>query len=212
MGKTIAVALISAGLGLIIGEHLTEKRLLEDFDIRLEQELEASVTYLEETGRAEPTEEYEERRVASTFDLTKPTIESLTEQNQRVRYDAIVRREYAGGDDTSDEDLKDSLKQGLVGKLPSDYLETISTEEYMSEESGYDQMSYTYTGDGILLDEDNTPIEDQIERIGAGDPPFGDGSGEPHVVYIRNNILREEYEVIHDPDVSAADLLKEDVT
>lgn len=193
---TIAASLFSAGLAVLITEHFTEKRLLREFDEQVQAEIAASVKYLEETGKAEPTEEYQEeqKRIFGTkFDITKPTLEDLQNKNQRTRYDNIVREEYGGGQDPTDQEMDE-----VMGEIYS-----ITTDEYMENESGYLQSTLTYCGDGGVLDEDHDLVIDHSTLIGDAMPPFGENSGEPHVVYLRNAKIQREFEVIHDPDARA---------
>lgn len=77
----------------------------------------------------------------------------------------------------------------------------IHRDEYFNDELGYgkagDQRTFTwYAGDRILTDEQDTPIYNAQER--AGELRFGHGSGDPNIVYVRNEAEQEEYEIILD--------------
>lgn len=68
-------------------------------------------------------------------------------------------------------------------------------DEFFGEEMGYDQDTWTYyVGDDILVDETDTPVYNFQEN--TGELRWGHGSGDPMVVYIRNEDLKAEYEVI----------------
>lgn len=197
---TLAASLVSAGLAVLITEHFVEKRLLREFDERMQIELDASVIYLEETGKAEPTfdyldekEEREKRVFGTKFDITKPTLDDLKNKNQRTRYDAIVREEYGGGQDPTDQEMDE-----VMGEIYS-----ITTDEYLNNESGYFQSTLTYCRDGGVLDEDGDLVVDHPDLIGDATPPFGENSGEPHIVYLRNAKIQREFEVVNDPDVDS---------
>lgn len=195
---TIGVSMIVAGITAVVVEALTEKRLLEEFDLKFQEELDKSVDYLVEMKKAAPTEEYVETRkiVGATVDLAKPSPEEIVNKNQKTRYDKIIRDESY----EPEEALVPPIEDG-----PTIY--SITTDEYVANESGYLQSTLTYTSDGVCLDEENDYVEDWEDMIGNAKPPFGENSGEAHVVYLRNDKMRQEFEVIHDPDISAADML-----
>lgn len=73
----------------------------------------------------------------------------------------------------------------------------LSKDEFFENESGYDQSTCTYfEEDGILIDEQERIIEKVDSVVGLSNMDrFGMGSGQAHVVYIRNERLRGEYEV-----------------
>lgn len=73
----------------------------------------------------------------------------------------------------------------------------ITIDEYMDDDQGYSQSTLTYyKGDDVLTDELDMPIYN-AERI-ASPLIFGKGSRDPSIVYIRNERLEAEYEVIID--------------
>jgi hypothetical protein len=70
-------------------------------------------------------------------------------------------------------------------------------DEYFSKETEYSQSTLTYySGDDILVDEQEVPIYNY--KAVVGDLQFGHGSDDPNVVYVRNDKLSGEYEVIKD--------------
>jgi hypothetical protein len=72
----------------------------------------------------------------------------------------------------------------------------IHVEEFINDERGFSQTTLTYyQGDDILCDDRDTPIYD---RSIVGELKFGHGSNDRNVVYIRNEKLRGEYEVLLD--------------
>lgn len=214
--STLATALISAGIATIITAKVVEKQMLEVLDERVQQELEASVVFLETTGQAEATEEYEERREAfsTKSGITKPSLDDLAaNKNQRTRYDQIIKGAgYSGDEGATAEDgtvmVAEPQVEGAMQTQPGlPDIHPISTDEFMENESGFMQLSVTYFADGGVLDEHGDIVDDFRDLIGAEMPPFGQLSGEPHIVYLRNTRLRREIEVIHDPEANAADIL-----
>jgi hypothetical protein len=207
--STLAVSLISAGLATIITAKVVEKQMLEVLDERVQEEVEASVTYLESTGKAEATEEYEEQRTqlfGTKFNPVKPSLDEVANKNQKIRYDAIVKSAGYSPDETAVSDDGDVMKAEGELEVTSTLgdIHPISVDEYMANESGFMQSTITVYADGGVLDEDFDIIPGYQDLIGGGTPPFG----EAHVVYLRNNKLRKEYEVIQE-DVTAAEILAE---
>lgn len=71
--------------------------------------------------------------------------------------------------------------------------------EFLEQETDYDQQTLTYyAGDDKLTDERDVPLYNVSEVVGSC-LQWGHGSGDPNVVYIRNDKLHAEYEVVkHD--------------
>lgn len=67
-----------------------------------------------------------------------------------------------------------------------------------SEKDGYTDISLIYyEADDVLADERDQPIEDRDKTIGEGNlDKFGHGSHDKDIVYIRNDLLKIEIEVI----------------
>lgn len=197
----LAASLISAGLASLITAAVVERHMLKGIDEKLQQELDRSVEYLVLAKKAKPTEEYVEKRVGRTFDITKPSLDEVAAKNQKVRYDTIVNKAgYLPEEEPAEDEVEvcDTLGE----------LFPISTEEFMENESGYMQCQVTYFADGGVLDEHGDVVENWNDLIGWAKPPFGELSGEPNIVYLRNVRLRREIEVVYD-DANAADILAE---
>jgi hypothetical protein len=70
-------------------------------------------------------------------------------------------------------------------------------DEFYADERGYTQTTLTYyAGDQILADEQDKPIYNYGAIV--GELKFGHGTNDPNVVYIRNEALEAEYEVLLD--------------
>lgn len=83
----------------------------------------------------------------------------------------------------------------------------IHKDEFEDNESGYSQTTLTYyKGDDILTDEHDVPIYNQHTVVGT-DLPFGRGSGDPNVLYVRNERLNAEYEILLDNGRYAVEIL-----
>lgn len=65
-------------------------------------------------------------------------------------------------------------------------------------ESGYTETTLTYyAGDDVLCDEQDKVINDQDGTVGVANlDRFGHGSGDPEIVYVRNDALAIEVEIV----------------
>lgn len=71
----------------------------------------------------------------------------------------------------------------------------IHQEEFVADEMEYRQETLTYyAGDDIMADADDKPVYNYTGLM--GDLKFGHGSGDPNVVYIRNDALHMEWEIL----------------
>lgn len=72
----------------------------------------------------------------------------------------------------------------------------IHQEEFVADDMGYHQETLTYyAGDDIMADVEDTPIYNYQGLM--GELRFGHGSKDPGVVYIRNETLHMEWEILH---------------
>lgn len=79
-------------------------------------------------------------------------------------------------------------------------------DEFLEEESGFSQESLTYyAGDDILVDSADQPVPN-YNRV-MGELRFGHGSGDPNVVYIRNENVRMEWEILRHEGQYAVEVL-----
>lgn len=71
----------------------------------------------------------------------------------------------------------------------------ISQAEYLVDEMDYRQETLTYyRGDDILADMTDTPLFNYKET--TGELKFGHGSNDPNVVFVRNDKLEMEWEIL----------------
>lgn len=219
-----AASLFSAGLATIITAKYVEKIMLDEVDKQVQEQVEASVEFMTMRLDAEliskagnegediSEEELEEThtRVFGTRYAQKPPIDQVAGRNERLRYDQILTKgEYKSSPETTKEDLHAVAVEDDVqepGRADLSELVVLPKDEFMENESGYMQMTLMYFSDGGVLDEANDLVPDWQDMIGKGMPPFGELSGEPHIVYLRNNKHRQEYEVVYDQG-KAADIL-----
>lgn len=98
--------------------------------------------------------------------------------------------------------------------IPHDTPYILHRDEFFDEETHYGQTTLTYyAGDKKLTDERDAPLYNMGDIVGDC-LRFGHGSGDPTVVYIRNNKLHAEYEVLlhegkYDVEILGMDAEKE---
>lgn len=85
-----------------------------------------------------------------------------------------------------------------VRKRTADEPYIIHTDEFTQNEKEYEQSTVTYFAeDDVLCDERDEVITDKNSIVGdANLDNFGHGSGDPNVVYVRNDHLEHEWEII----------------
>lgn len=85
-----------------------------------------------------------------------------------------------------------------VAKRSKDEPYILTHEEFMNTEKDYDQHTLTYfEGDDILVDERDEIVPDSDGLVGDDNlTRFGHGSKDNNIVYIRNENLEMEFEVV----------------
>jgi hypothetical protein len=82
----------------------------------------------------------------------------------------------------------------------------IHQDEYSDQ--GFTGVTLTYyEADNILVDDDNKPVDNKERLVGNALARFGHGSRNPHIVYVRNETLSIDVEVVKDSG-SYADKLR----
>lgn len=146
--------------------------------------------------------------VAVAWKLTKTKYETLA--NDEIK---SVKRAYKKAKEDSVDTVKAAKKyvdiignenyagnksKAVPAKDNDDYPRPyIITPEEFSENFEYDTVDITYFADGVLADENNEPIEDIENTIGK-DAVRHFGEYEPDSVYVRNERLKCDYEILRD--------------
>lgn len=103
----------------------------------------------------------------------------------------IITNVFAGTDDEWDYEAELSTRFADIPYV-------IHKDEFYADEMGYGQTTLTYyEGDDILVDEKEIPIHNHSGVVGEA-LMFGHGSGDKNVVYIRNERLGGDYEILRD--------------
>lgn len=217
-------ALVITGLfGLLIGGGLgyiyANRQLSSKYESLVEEEIKKTREFFE---KAKDVVEEPKREGLRIVNEDKPDLESAAKsllKYQGVEIEEDPEEELEEDEEEVEEDPEELEETEVVRNVfaqvedPDFDIEAemehrspdepyvISEEEYRLGELGYSNTAITYyEGDNILADEDDREIplidpiigEKNLER-------FGDGSGDPRIVFIRNERLGADFEVLkHD--------------
>jgi hypothetical protein len=133
------------------------------------------------------------------------TVNNLSDLRPSMVSDEVEPEEEAKETPEEDEE-PDIIVPDVTDEIEWDYEKEIKSrssaepyilhqEEFYADELDYTQTTLTYYAkDDIMADEDEKPVYNY--KNVTGELNFGHGSGDPNVVYIRNDKRRAEYEVI----------------
>lgn len=159
------------------GLRKSKEKIIDDVEEAMKDELSASVI----DDRAQRIRERKEYRdiVGSTRYGRQSTMEEL-EENEDYHKNRLLteqaHRAYQQGDDP--------------------YI--ISVEEYSEGNNHYDKLTISfYEDDEVLADENDEVITDGDYIVGLDSlQRFGEESGDPEIVYVRNDKLQIDYEIV----------------
>jgi hypothetical protein len=161
----------------------------------------------------------------------EPTYEQLVAAGRNIVIPDLVKfkdldprfAETEESDDEPVEEVQEEPEEPVVENIftssrdPWDYEEErakrsedapyiLHTDEYFRDEGGNQQHTLTwYEGDDVLVDEEDKPVYNHHDVV--GELKFGHGSNDPNVVYIRNEKLHTEYEILRHSGHFAEEIL-----
>lgn len=215
-----AVGVGSFAAGLAVGFKLAERRLVVQFEERLEKETASMRVFYRQVKNPYSTPE------EAVADLIAPKVaaEVLTEYqggDNKVAYHKITKAEIKPIIDPEEEEALKAefgeeveINQHNVFEEKHDptvpYL--ISEEEYMQNDSGYQQVSLTYYElDRKVTDERDDLIENVESTIGLDfELNFGRNATDPNMAYVRNERLSLDFEIAKDERSYAKQVLDEE--
>jgi hypothetical protein len=125
--------------------------------------------------------------------LGKPKLEESDEEEPEVVHI------FAHNDRSWDYDVEVATREREIPYV-------IHQEEFINDEMGFRQETLTYyAGDDIMSDTDDTPIYNYAGLM--GELKFGHGSRDPNVVYIRNEVIHMEWEILLNPGMFSEEVL-----
>lgn len=217
--KMAGAATVGAGIGLFVGYKVAEKRLAVRFDERLEAETADMREFYTNVKQKYNTPEEAAAALIPDTDGETITLEDPRVKTQRVQYNKIVKVEkYAGLDEFKEEIGEacetDPVVHHNVFDEQAGVPRIILQEDFMQNETGYEQATLTYyVKGGVLTDQRDEVIDNAEEVIGKILPvQFGEGSSDPNTVHIRNDKLQMEFEVVKSERSYEEDVLGQDDT
>lgn len=204
-----AVAAVGITLGAFGGYHFAKKRMTAHYDHILQQEIDHAKKFYAQLHKAdEPT----------VADAVKNRI--TPEEREEVVQAALALREYQGeegveievkGTDVEETEVVVKEENIFLKKDDFDYQEAleerlenggehpyvISHVEFMENDPEHEQESVTYfEGDDIVCDEKDESLEPAYTVGEDNLTKFGYGSNDNNVVYVRNEKLGIDYEIL----------------
>lgn len=224
--------LLGAGLGLVggvaIGYGFAGKRLRTKYEEIADQEIAGMKEHYDSKLRA-----LDNQTEKKTLDDVAKELKYATEGKDgggKVPYhligsepdkpaETVVQNVFV---QNSNEDPEVEMSDGwdyaleVAGRTPGVpyVIHRDEFDEESQETEGYEQYTLTYfEGDDVLCRDDDTVITDQDATVGLGNlSKFGHGSGDPNIVYVRNEELKINLEIVHSDGKYAVDVagFKED--
>lgn len=208
----VGVGLLGASLGVAVGYQVAKRRLEPRYEHHLQQEIKAAQEFYKRVAKEGefktpetavealvPVEAAEAVRRYQGEDGTTLTEEV---QGEVVSETVIERNIFVEGGRNQDALVKDGFdyeyeKANRTETEPY----VITVDEFMQNEPEYEQITLTYfAGDDALIDDKDQPLEDADRVVGNENMlRFGHGSRDPKCVYIRNDRLRSDFEIVRSP-------------
>lgn len=163
-------------------------------------------TYFEDLYRRQYEEDLESVKKVWTYkkpaeeDVKKedePVLDKEPRENEMYQYAKILQKKgYTNYSDTPVDTSEMTAPE--VYTPPENYRDPYPIPPDILGSDGYDQITLFYTEDKVLLNEDDTKV-DNIEDVVGLDSLNHFGEYEEDVLYVRNERLRTDYEVLMDP-------------
>lgn len=172
--------IIALVTGAVVGSAVTYKIAKDKFTKLFDEELENMREYylgLCASLKQDEPEEKEETRVEEPSVVDAEAI--ITNFNYSV--------------------YQESGEEGLVRNKTERYKPYIIPPELFGDDDSYDTETLTYYSDGVLTDDQDNPIED-VQGMVGNDSLMHFGEYEPDAVYVRNDRLKVDFEILLDND------------
>lgn len=199
--------ILGAGVGLAVGYKSMEKRLQEQYEERLEQETSDMKEFYSHTKEKQTFKTPEEAVAALIPEKEMP--EDPRVKAQKIQYNKVVKENYLP-DEPSDEELAadgesgtceidETVHQNVFQEARGPIEPYIITQdEFMANETGYQQATLTYHAKGGVLTDDRDDVFENSASV-LGDyyaANFGKDSSDENTVHVRNPSLQMEFEVV----------------
>lgn len=196
--RLIATAAAFFVVGGLVGYKVAERKLMTEFEDRLARENDALRRMYKPDYKSpeDMVEQLHGEALKAMHDYQKES----SPPKDPVAYHNIVKSTVK----TDKDDSEPVVVQRRVFEPNEDHgpIHIISAEE--NAEGSFEDATLTYYAqDGVITFADDEVMEDQENFIGGPDVAalenFGGISGDPNVVYVRNEVLLIDYEIVRDP-------------
>lgn len=211
-GREVGFFSIGAGLGVALGFaagfYIAEKRLKTKYEKLANEEISSMREhYIKKAVAAQPKPPVEQvyERVENENGFTEAEQMAIDEAN--AKFPAEEEEETIVVQETKEVNVFESHKewnyQYELSHRQKDVPYIIHIDEFQENLPEHDQTTYTYYEiDDVMADTRDTTIEgDRVDEIvGLGNiGRWGHGSKDPNVVYVRNEEMMLDIEVVRDP-------------
>ena len=216
MNKTLTVV-ISASLGGAIGAGVTYLTLRKKFERKINEEVQAFKAAYHPQGAVNTPKDPSKIVVYEVSDISEETLDKVDTMIENLDYapegvgpgmspgprsTVILNDEDGTADDIRE--APEEVRQELLEEAldPGNQVPfVISVEEFQYDMDYYSKNTITYYDKcGTLVDESDRPIDDVNYCIGDDSlDKFGVSSQDPNIVYIRNDRISTDFEVIRHP-------------
>lgn len=206
-GREVGFFLVGVGIGVAVGftvgSKVMEKRLKTKYSKLAEEEI------------SEMREHYQQKMVA--VEPKPPLDKVMKERYSEVELQAIkeTNAQFPPEDEVEEGvvvqtveettqvnvfDLEDWNYAAEIAKRDPEVPYIIHVDEFTQNEPDHDQLTYTYYEvDDVLADQQENTIDDMDAVIGLGNlGRWGHGSNDENIVYIRNEEMSTDFEVVRD--------------
>lgn len=211
--------IVGAGIGAFVAYKITQKRLEAKFDEELSEQIAAARSFtkrLAKEGEFESPESavkalvpdeivdqihtYQGRETPVPYNKPekidpRPPVEQVVVEEVVNVTNVFVEAEKNEKPDVRDWDYNAEIADR---ELNPDVPYAISFEEFNENEPGHEQTTLTYYAmDDTLADTQDKPVDNTEYTVGDDNlNRFGDGSGDPNIVYVRNEKISMDFEVV----------------
>lgn len=184
MSTNMFIFAVGAAIGSAVAWLYAKKHYERIANEEIESMKEWLARRVEEQDK-EKEEEPETPMENPTTPSIKPDLMTYASKVADLGYTDYSRRTEKKEETDDEEEVDDT----------DDYIYVIKPEIFGEED--YEEVSLTYYADGVLTDEQDNPIEDVAGMVGA-DYASHFGEYEDDSVFIRNDRLRTDFEILAD--------------
>lgn len=204
---------VGAALGFYFGYKYNKEKIKAEAYKTAEEEVEAvreiyraKTVALDNENKPDPGELVQELGYSVRDDMGDPELRSMPAPTPQrplpapVPITNVFLSEHMDVKVEKDKNAGWNVARELETRTP-DAPYVIHQDEYMQSDHGYTQVVYTYyDGDDVMVDaQDNQPITNGAEVVGADNLKWGHGSDDADVVFVRNDRLELDIQICRSP-------------